>query len=379
LLSYTINLVFFEEWVHKGGSSNVAAGFFACLTVLLLVHRIPLIVENVKTLSNARSALEFLLNPWQLLDICFVLTALIGVLSRMVLWKETDHSRELLSVATIFVWFKVLYYLRPFKASGPLVSMVIAIAADIRVFCLIVLTSLIGFTQSFWLLSRHDDSLPFGTLWSALLESFNYMMGNFSVDIEGSVNPPLSTTLVVVFICFMIILMLNLLIALMGNTFAYVSGKGLAQWRQDQISIIMDEKFMLGASLIVPPYLFVMMYTIDFEEYEDSYQRRSKSSHITSSSSSTTRHTDDGGGVREDGDEHRVEHTSSKVNKFSSSSSSGSRGNLRGYGYGYDDNDSNNSSNNKELLRRIESMEDKILALTETLGTVLNKKEGLRR
>jgi hypothetical protein len=147
--------------------------------------------------------------------------------------------------------------------------MVIAIAYDIKVFLLIMAMALVGFAQGFWLLSRRDDGLPFGTINQALLSSFDYMMGNFDTQFQGSISPALSTLLVVVFIVFMIILMLNLLIALMGNTFAQVSAKGLAQWRQEQTSIILDELFLVEDTLVVPPFLYVIMNTGDFEEYTE--------------------------------------------------------------------------------------------------------------
>lgn len=148
--------------------------------------------------------------------------------------------------------------------------MVLAIAYDIKVFLLIMVMALLGFSQGFWLISHRDPSLPFGTISQAMLSSFNYMMGDFDTQFEGSVSPTLSTFLVLVFVVFMIILMLNLLIALMGNTFAIVSEKGLAQWRQEQVSIILDEKFMASPEeLQVPPCLYVLMNTTDYEEYNE--------------------------------------------------------------------------------------------------------------
>lgn len=157
--------------------------------------------------------------------------------------------------------------------SLPVVSMVIAIAYDIKVFLLILFVAMVGFAQGFWLLSVRGEGLPFGTLSEAMLSSFRYMLGDFDLQFAGSVSPTLSLCLVVVFVIFMIVLMFNLLIALMGNTFAYVSGKGLAQWRMEQASIILDEQFMRDAALVVPPCLFVLMYATDFEEYVDQRDR----------------------------------------------------------------------------------------------------------
>jgi hypothetical protein len=118
------------------------------------------------------------------------------------------------------------------------------------------------------------EGLPFGTASQAMLSSFDYMLGNFNLQFEGSVAPTLSLCLVIVFVIFMIVLMFNLLIALMGNTFAYVSSKGLAQWRREQASIMVDEQFMRDANLTVPPCLFVLMYTTDFEAYDETRRKQ---------------------------------------------------------------------------------------------------------
>jgi uncharacterized membrane protein YgcG len=157
-----------------------------------------------------------------------------------------------------------------------LVSMIMAIVYDTRVFALILCMSLVGFSQALWLLSRHQASLPFGSINLSLLTMFDYMMGNYSLHVEGSVSPSLSTTLVIVFVCTMIILMLNLLIALMGNTFAIVSDKGLAQWHQEQAATILDEKFFLGEAVQVPPCLLVIMHTTDFEKYSEACDDRDR-------------------------------------------------------------------------------------------------------
>ena len=93
------------------------------------------------------------------------------------------------------------------------------------------------------------------------------MMGNFETQIDGSLLPSLTTFIIILFILFMIILMLNLLIALMGNTFNIISEKGLAQWRKEQITILLDEEFLISRKerIQLPSYLFILMYTIDYE------------------------------------------------------------------------------------------------------------------
>ena len=148
-----------------------------------------------------------------------------------------------------------------------LVSMILQIAMDIRYFLLVLACVLAGFAQAFWLLSYPDYSLPFGTISNALLNSYLYMLGNAESDFEGTASPALSTFFLVLFLFFMAILMLNLLIALMGQSFASVSDKGLAQWRLEQASIILDQMFTVTMDkLILEPYVYVLRYNADLDK-----------------------------------------------------------------------------------------------------------------
>lgn len=145
--------------------------------------------------------------------------------------------------------------------------MILKIALDIRYFLVVLGCVLVGFAQAFWLLSYPDYSLPFGTISNALLNSYLYMLGNSDSDFSGTASPALSTLFLVLFLFFMAILMLNLLIALMGQSFASVSDKGLAQWRLEQASIILDQMFTVTAEkLILEPYVFVLRYNADLDK-----------------------------------------------------------------------------------------------------------------
>jgi hypothetical protein len=81
----------------------------------------------------------------------------------------------------------------------------------------------------------------FGTGKSALINGFYFMLGSVDGSFpEETVSPSLATALLVVFMLFMVILMLNLLIALMGDTFGRVKERSLRQWRYEQMMIMMQ-------------------------------------------------------------------------------------------------------------------------------------------
>lgn len=142
--------------------------------------------------------------------------------------------------------------------------MILQITFDIRFFVLVLFCVLAGFAQAFWLLSNIDQELAFGTVSKALRTSFFFMLGqNAEADFGGTVAPSFATFLLVIFMMVMMILMLNILIALMGDTFAVVRAKGLALWRKEQANIMFDQVYELFDEQKIDPFLHVLKYTSD--------------------------------------------------------------------------------------------------------------------
>lgn len=92
------------------------------------------------------------------------------------------------------------------------------------------------------------------------------MLGGFDQDFSGTSSPELGVVLLVLFLLFMTILMLNLLIALMGESFSEVSSNKIANWRLEQASIILEQTFLRDrSSLVVPSLIHILMYSSDID------------------------------------------------------------------------------------------------------------------
>lgn len=204
---------------------------------------------------------------WNFADTIIFICLPIGMISRLIHLEDTDLSSIALSICSMFVWFKLLYFMRPFSISGPLVSMIMQIAADMRVFILIVFFVLAGFAQSFWLLSYHQENGKFFSIRYTHYYSIMYMLGQEidPVEFDESRIPLFSFFLLVIFLVTMMVLMLNLLIALMQDTYERVRQKGRAQWRMEQAEV------MLGDLLLsrkhkqskIKTYIHVLKYATD--------------------------------------------------------------------------------------------------------------------
>lgn len=143
--------------------------------------------------------------------------------------------------------------------------MIIQIMTDIQYFVFILAIVLTGFSMAFWLISYPDVTLEFGTIQSAFLNTYLYMLGqNISIDFDQTASPRLGVVLLVLFMFFMMILMLNLLIALMGNSYSKVQEKGLAEWRLGQASMILEQSYLMSPAGKMAHERFSVIHTMKY-------------------------------------------------------------------------------------------------------------------
>lgn len=223
---------------------------------------------------------HILFDAWNFIDMLTIVTGLIGLISRIILLKDSSVGKCFLSITSVAVWFKLLYFLRPFASSGPLVAMIVRIAYDIRYFLIVLLVVLLGYSQGFWMLSssKTNDSgpLPFSTVESSLLNGFLFMLGqniDTSSNFTNSASESFAIFLLIIFMLTMMILMLNLLIALMGDSFSTIRSLGLALWRREQTAVLTEESLLIRHDQMlknIPSIIHVLKYTSDIGTEDES-------------------------------------------------------------------------------------------------------------
>ena len=176
----------------------------------------------------------------------------------------------MITIGILLAWIKVFYYCLPFWNIGSFIRVIIEIFSDIRYFLIVVLICLLGFGTAFFVLYKQDwevaangDSvLPFsserrrdfferneldgiGKVWE---ESTNFtvesnprflppyanlqetfigvwvlMLGDWNVNqFVHSSNPMMAMSLFLLFTFCMMVVLFNLLIAIMADTYERV-------------------------------------------------------------------------------------------------------------------------------------------------------------
>ncbi|GMH39374.1 hypothetical protein BSKO_07272 [Bryopsis sp. KO-2023] len=180
----------------------------------------------------------------------------------------------ILAVASIMMWWKVLYYMRSFKRTGPLVIIIGNIIQDMATFLVLSFLVLFGFGVAFFVLYRHirhadisteDLSLQdekeldnimtsFGDLPRTLATMFAFMLGDFDLEVIYNINrdgvpSPNKWTGVFFFVVYMFamaVILLNLLIAVMGDSFDRIKNMEETEFLKARAMAIDDVETMLS-------------------------------------------------------------------------------------------------------------------------------------
>ena len=214
---------------------------------------------------------------WSVLDVlCLLLGASAASLGMIQTFhsglKASSSAEAVSSVACFLSWIKVMYFLRAFPSTGGLVRMVVQIGYDMRYLLVILLVVLMGAASSFFVLMTinytpadcewegewdgitkqdleqlEDCAAPL-SFWGMIMLVFGMMLGNFSHDYFDSLGnyQLLGHMLFILYMVFQMILLLNLLIALMGDSYEKVQEKAKTEALRERAGLLVEIELVMG-------------------------------------------------------------------------------------------------------------------------------------
>uniref|UniRef100_A0A6P7GQ50 Transient receptor potential cation channel subfamily V member 6 n=1 Tax=Diabrotica virgifera virgifera TaxID=50390 RepID=A0A6P7GQ50_DIAVI len=137
--------------------------------------------------------------------------------------QNRNTEEAILLFAVPGSWFLLMFFAGAVRLTGPFVTMIYSmITGDMLTFGIIYTIVLFGFSQSFFFLYKGFPGVnstlyySYPTTWMAL---FQITLGNYDYQELGSTtHPAVAKTVFALFMVFVPILLLNMLIAMMGNT-----------------------------------------------------------------------------------------------------------------------------------------------------------------
>merc|ERR1711865_1323734 len=183
------------------------------------------------------SALTLYVDVFNLMDILSALLSLTSALNSVVtLFGSSQGSQQASSAKSILLvqlsinmlcsFAGVLYFYRGIPRLAHLVDMLMQIMADMQAFVVILVTLIVGFAFSFnALFAQSREEVPgFRNIISSMFTTYSMaVFGDIDSDsYEHSASPTIMIVLVMGLQVFILIVMMNALIAIMGDTFEHM-------------------------------------------------------------------------------------------------------------------------------------------------------------
>ncbi|KAG5892428.1 hypothetical protein JTB14_003364 [Gonioctena quinquepunctata] len=155
--------------------------------------------------------------------------------------RKTEEAILILAVPGS--WFLLMFFAGAVRLTGPFVTMIYSmITGDMLTFGIIYTIVLFGFSQSFFFLYKGYPGVnstlyhSYPSTWMAL---FQITLGNYDYQELGATTyPAVAKSVFAIFMVFVPILLLNMLIAMMGNTYAHVIEQSEKEWMKQWAKIV---------------------------------------------------------------------------------------------------------------------------------------------
>ncbi|GMH79417.1 hypothetical protein TL16_g08138 [Triparma laevis f. inornata] len=258
VIAITIDAVTFKRYIYTIEETSLVKvlGFLPMVVVIGLW--LFFTEHGYSQFRNAESSKDYFMDLWNVVDLCSLVSIFLTYLTRIlemqlgrITFFEEGHATEdlfwstlLLSFAVVATYLNILYFLQGVqKKSGQLVRVILGIFSDMHVFIGIALTCLVGFSVGFYVLFEDKKQFQNENIMSSIFTSYTLMLSEFDFSEEYLTKSTDTIAVCILFFSFTFginIVMLNLLIAIMGDTFDRIQENSQAEFMFARAQIVLE-------------------------------------------------------------------------------------------------------------------------------------------
>ena len=160
-----------------------------------------------------------------------------------------EDTNRVAAISVLVLYFKLFYFLRIFYSTAYLVRMIIEIIWDMKVFVGVLMIATAAFGNAFYILDRNlteDENIIGKNFVDALIYSYKMGLGDFDTDNFGTRDEEVLWIFFILNSIIVLIVLLNLLIAIMGDTFDKVQETQVSSIFKERASMILENEFIFS-------------------------------------------------------------------------------------------------------------------------------------
>ena len=274
-LIYFTLFILYATWIHDKAFDNNDGKFegYGLVNTIMIIVLLILIVYffyfEIRQIIFHK--LMYFTSVWNVADLSTL------ILNSVILIGDLAGLREryivtLSGISVLMVWLKLFYFGRIFLSTAAMIRMILEIVADMKYFLLVLLLAIAGFGNCFFILARNFSPMFTGDTWfRAFLYSYNIAMGEFNTDsFEDVDDEHLLYTLWFMNTMITLIIFLNLLIAIMGDTFDRVQETAENNKLKELASIMIENELLINRKSLFGDSKYIII--IQEEKAEESLE-----------------------------------------------------------------------------------------------------------
>lgn len=217
---------------------------------------------SMELLQMRSDGVEYFKRIWNALDIVPCTTQIMLFILQLTGFFENVNGKGQnfmrhffavsMSLSSLFLWLKFLYFLRIFDSTGFLVRAIITVIAEMRFFLLILMVAFLAFGDSYKVMDHanveHNQFLKnagYDGLTGSVYYTYLIAMGEFDDDF-GTVGSGFSTFLFIANTVFTTIISLNLFIAIISESFAKINEQDTRAKFREMADLITENEFLMS-------------------------------------------------------------------------------------------------------------------------------------
>lgn len=274
-LAFFIAFLLFATWIihemhvedNDDGEWRATAQIYAVILFTLQIFFIAVELNQMM-----RDFKGYISSFWNIIDctsIGFNYTLLIMVM----IGSDPEAENAIAGVAVLLFWARVFYLLRVFDSTAYLVSMISAIIQDMVYFMYALIITMLAFGNAYFILGRNSEDENFAgkDIWDAWIYSVRTGLGDFNTDGFGTSDEVLIWIIWFINTIIIVIILLNLVIAIMGDTFGRVQETQEATKLQEFANIMRENEFLISRKQLFKniKYIIVVEPNKSDEEVSD--------------------------------------------------------------------------------------------------------------